>query len=156
MTHRVRGAFARLSALGVASAVVLGCAVTALAAQEATGKIEGTVTDQSGAPIASAQVTLVGTAFGSLTSERGYYFMNNVPAGVYTVRAKFIGYTASEVTGVRVLGGQTLTTNIKLTASAVAIGPVIVEAAANPIVPRDQVTSKTIVTSERSAQPPRR
>jgi hypothetical protein len=147
MTHRVRGAFARLVARGVASAVVLGCAVTALAAQEATGKIEGSVTDQTGAPIASAQVTLVGTAFGSLTSERGYYFMNNVPTGVYTVRAKFIGYTASEVTGVRVLGGQTLTTNIKLTPSAVAIGPVIVEAAANPIVPRDQVTSKSIITN---------
>ena len=147
MTHRVRGALARLFALGVASAVVLGCAVTALAAQEATGKIEGTVTDQTGAPIASAQVTLVGTAFGSLTSERGYYFMNNVPAGVYTVRAKFIGYTATEVPGVRVLGGQTGTTNIKLTASAVAIGPVVVEAALNPIVPRDQVTSKTIVTN---------
>ena len=147
MTHRVRGAFARLFALGVASAVVLGCAVTALAAQEATGKIEGVVTDQSGAPIASAQVTLVGTAFGSLTSDRGYYFMNNVPAGVYTVRAKFIGYTASEVTGVRVLGGQTITTNIKLTPSAVAIGPVLVEAAANPIVPRDQVTSKSIITN---------
>jgi hypothetical protein len=147
MTHRVRGALARLFARGVASAVVLGCAVTALAAQEATGKIEGSVTDQSGAPIASAQVTLVGTAFGALTSDRGYYFLNNVPAGVYTVRAKFIGYTASEVTGVRVLGGQTLTTNIKLTPSAVAIGPVIVEAAVNPIVPRDQVTSKTIITN---------
>jgi outer membrane receptor protein involved in Fe transport len=147
MTHRVRGAFARLFALAVASAVVLGCAVTALAAQEATGKLEGSITDQGGAPIASAQVTLVGTAFGALTSERGYYFMNNVPAGVYTVRAKFIGYTASEMTGVRILGGQTITTNIKLTPSAVAIGPVLVEAAANPIVPRDQVTSKTSMTA---------
>jgi len=46
-----------------------------------------------------------------------------------------------------VLGGQTLTTNIKLTPSAVAIGPVLVEAAANPIVPRDQVTSKTSVSA---------
>jgi Carboxypeptidase regulatory-like domain/TonB dependent receptor-like, beta-barrel/TonB-dependent Receptor Plug Domain len=126
---------------------VFGCAAAALAAQEGTGKIEGSVTDQSGAPIASAQVTLVGTAFGALTSERGYYFMNNVPSGIYTVRAKFIGYTASEVTGVRILGGQTITTNIKLTPSAVAIGPVIVEAAANPIVPRDQVSSKSIITN---------
>jgi hypothetical protein len=147
MTHRVRGAFARLSAIGVALTTVLVCAVSTLAAQEATGKIEGIVTDQSGAPIASAQVTLVGTSLGSLTSERGYYFMNNVPAGVYTVRAKFIGYTVTDKPGVRVRGGQTLTENIKLTASAVAIGPVVVEAAANPIVPRDQVTSKTIITN---------
>ena len=147
MTHRVRGAFGRLCALSAGSALALICAAGPLAAQEATGKLEGTVTDQAGAPIANAQVTLVGTAFGALTSDKGYYFMNNVPAGTYTVRTKFIGYTAAEVPGVRVLGGQTITQNVKLTPSAVAIGPVVVEAAANPIVPRDQVTSKTSVTS---------
>ncbi len=147
MTHRVRGAFGRLCALGVGSALALVCAAGPLAAQEATGKLEGTVTDQAGAPIANAQVTLVGTAFGALTSDKGYYFMNNVPAGTYTVRTKFIGYTAAEVPGVRVFAGQTITQPIKLTPSAVAIGPVVVEAAANPIVPRDQVTSKTSVTS---------
>ncbi len=147
MTHRVRGAFGRLCALSVGSALALVCAAGPLAAQEATGKLEGTVTDQAGAPIANAQVTLVGTAFGALTSDKGYYFMNNVPAGTYTVRTKFIGYTAAEVPRVRVLAGQTVTQNVKLTPSAVAIGPVVVEAAANPIVPRDQVTSKTSVTS---------
>ncbi len=147
MTHRVRGAFGRLFALGIGSAVALLCAVAPLAAQESTGKIEGTVTDQAGAAIANAQVTIVGTAFAALTSDKGYYFMNNVPAGTYTVRGKFIGYTAAEVPGVRILAGQTITQNIKLTPSAVAIGPVVVEAAANPIVPRDQVTSKTAITS---------
>jgi len=131
----------------ISSFLVLCAAVAPLAAQEATGKIEGIVTDQSGAPIANAQVTLVGTAFGALTSDKGYYFMNNVPAGTYTVRAKFIGYTATEVPNTRVLGGQTITRNLKLTPSAVAIGPVVVEAQTNPIVPRDQVTSKTIITS---------
>src|SRR5580765_8532187 len=138
MTCRVRGAL---------WAVALACVAAPLAAQESTGKIEGTVSDQSGAPVANAQVTLAGTAFGALTSDKGYYFMNNVPAGTYTIRAKFIGYTAAEVPGVRILGGQTMTQPIKLTPSAVAIGPVVVEAAANPIVPRDQVTSKTTVTA---------
>ncbi|PYO62148.1 MAG: hypothetical protein DMD28_06475 [Gemmatimonadetes bacterium] len=147
MTHRVRGAFGRLFALGVAWTVALICAVGPLAAQEATGKLEGTVTDQSGAPIANAQVSLVGTAFSAPTSDKGYYFLNNVPAGTYTLRARFIGYTAAEIQGVRVLGGQTITQNVKLTPSAVAIGPVVIEAAANPVVPRDQVTSKTIITN---------
>jgi len=147
MTHRVRGAFGRLFALGIGSAVALVCAVGPLAAQESTGKIGGTVTDQAGAPSANAQVTIVGTAFAALTSDKGYYFMNNVPAGTYTLRGKFIGYTAAEVPGVRILAGQTITQNVKLTPSAVAIGPVVVEAAANPIVPRDQVTSKTSMTS---------
>jgi hypothetical protein len=63
-----------------------------LMAQGTTGKIEGTVRDQAGSPIAGAQVLIVGSAFASSTNEQGYYFLNNVPAGVLTVRAQFIGY----------------------------------------------------------------
>ena len=52
-----------------------------LLAQGSTGKIEGRVRDQAGAPIANAQVFVVGTAFNALTNPQGYYFINNVPAG---------------------------------------------------------------------------
>src|SRR2546430_9818115 len=148
MTHRVRAAFGRLLGSGLAAALALLVAASSLAAQATTGKIEGTVTDQQGAPIANVQVTVVGTAFGALTSDKGYYFINTVPVGPYTVRAGFIGYPPAEVPSVRVQSGQTITTNIKLTPSAVAIGPVTVEAAAQPLVPRDQVTSKTIVSGQ--------
>src|SRR5881227_2785487 len=154
MTHRVRQAFGRLLGSGLAAAVALLVAASSLAAQQATGKLEGSVTDQQGAAIANAQVTIVGTAFGALTDAKGYYFMNNVPVGTYTVRARFIGYTPAEVPSVRVLGGFTVTTNIKLTPSAVAIGPVTVEAAAQPLVPRDKVTSGSTVAGELVAHLP--
>src|SRR5439155_1710031 len=129
MTHRVRAAFGRLLGLGLAAALALLVAASSLVAQGTTGKIEGTVTDQQGAAIANAQVTVVGTAFGALTSDKGYYFINNVPVGTYTVRARFFGYTPAEVPSVRVQGGQTNTTNITLTPSAVATRPVTVEVA---------------------------
>src|SRR5439155_642330 len=145
MTHRVRAAFGRLFGSGLVAALALLVAASSLAAQATTGKVEGTVTDQQGAPITNAQVSIVGTSFGSLTDNKGYYFFNNVPVGTYTLRARFIGYTPAEVHGVRVLGGYTLTQNFKLSQSAVAVGPVTVEVAANPIVPRDQVTSSSIV-----------
>src|SRR3989441_260510 len=154
MTHRVRNAFGRFLALGYASAVALLVAASSLAAQQTSGKIEGTVTDQQGGPIANAQVSIVGTSFGALTNDKGYYFFNNVPLGTYTVRGRFIGFTAAEVPGVRVQGGFTQTVNIKLTPSAVAIGPVVVEAAANPIVPRDKVTSGSTVSGDLVAHLP--
>src|SRR5436309_15179070 len=154
MTHRVRGAFGRFLALGYASAVALLIAASSLAAQQTTGKIEGSVTDQQGGPVASAQVTIVGTSFGALTHDKGYYFIQTVPVGTYTVRARFIGDTAAEVPGVRVQGGFTQTVNIKLTPSPVAIGPVTVEAAANPIVPRDKVTSGSTVAGDLVAHLP--
>ncbi|HYT84639.1 MAG TPA: TonB-dependent receptor, partial [Gemmatimonadales bacterium] len=135
-------------------ALTLLVLASSLAAQQTAGKIEGTVTDDKGAPVASAQVTIVGTSFGALTDNKGYYFINNVPVGTYTVRTKFIGYTAAEVPGVRVQGGFTLTVNVKLIPSAVAIGPVTVEAAANPIVPRDKVTSGSTVGGDLVASLP--
>ena len=154
MTHRVRNAFGRFLALGYASAMALLVAASSLAAQQTSGKIEGTVTDQQGGPIANAQVSIVGTSFGALTNDKGYYFINNVPIGTYTVRGRFIGFTAAEVPGVRVQGGFTQTVNIKLTPSAIAIGPVTVEAAANPIVPRDKVTSGSTVAGDLVAHLP--
>jgi len=35
-------------------------------------------------------------------TEKGYYFVNNVPVGTYTLRAQFIGFAPSEVRNVRV------------------------------------------------------
>ena len=147
MTHRVRSAFGRFcpSFVAVGIAALLALAPPPLAAQQTTGKVEGTVTDQAGVPIANAQVFIAGTSFGTVTDAKGYYFLNNVPVGTYTIRSQFIGYAPTEVRDARVLGGQTLTFNIKMSSSAVQVTGITVTAAANPIVPRDQVTSKSIV-----------
>jgi len=128
--------------------LAFGLAPGLLAAQGTVGKIEGTVRDQAGAPIAGAQVLIVGSAFASATNERGYYFINNVPAGTMTVRAQFIGYAPSEVHNVRVFAGQTFTVNIQLEQRAIEVGAITVTANQNAIVPRDQVTSKPIVSGE--------
>jgi hypothetical protein len=144
MTHRVRSAFGRFLALCAVLAVATSF-VAPLAAQQVTGKIEGTVTDQAGVPLANAQVLIAGTSFGATTNDKGYYFINNVPVGAYTLRAQFIGYAYMEISNVRVFSGQTGTQNFKLTPSAIQVGGVTVEAV-NPLVPRDQVTSKTLVS----------
>jgi len=140
----VRSAFGRFFARGAAVVALLTLAGT-LASQEVAGKLEGTVSDQAGVALANAQVLIVGTSYGAITNDRGYYFINNVPVGTYTVRAQFIGYAPSEVRGVRVQGGQTMTVDITLQTSAVEVTGVTVTAAVNPIVPRDQVSSKTIL-----------
>jgi hypothetical protein len=149
MTHRVRSAFGRFLALSVGFVITLVIATSPLVAQQTTGKIEGTVSDQAGVPIASAQVFVVGTSFGAISNDKGYYFINNVPVGTYTLRGQFIGYAPAEVRGARVQGGQTITVDVKMQSSAVVLTGVTVTAAANPLVPRDQVTSKFIVAGDR-------
>ena len=119
-----------------------------LAAQE-TGKIQGRITDAaSGAPVAGAQVVVVGTRLGNISNADGFYFINNVPAGVQDIQAQYIGYQTVNVRQQRVLAGQTLTQNFQLAQTAVEIAALEVIGETRPLVPRDQVASKNIVTGE--------
>lgn len=152
MTENRRIAFGRFAKVLVAVAL-LAFGATELGAQGTTGKIQGTVIDPTGQPVANAQVFILGTAFAALTNDEGSYFFNNVPAGTYDLRAQFIGYQPAEVRGIRVLTEQTLTVNFGLS-GAVALEAITITAAETPIVPRDQVTSKSIVTGETIDQLP--
>jgi outer membrane receptor for ferrienterochelin and colicin len=141
-------AFARAARRFALAAVVLGFGAGSLLAQGTTGKIEGRVRDQAGAPIANAQVFIVGTAFNALTNPQGYYFINNVPAGTYSVRAAFIGYKSTQVDGVKPLAGQTSTVDIQLEQTAIQIQDITVVTQTQPLVPRDEVTSKQRLDGE--------
>ncbi|HJR16477.1 MAG TPA: von Willebrand factor type A domain-containing protein, partial [Gemmatimonadales bacterium] len=78
-----------------------------------TGRIEGHVRDQRGAPIAHAQIFIVGTALSALADTAGAYTLPAVPKGRVTVRAAFIGYKSGEAT-VTVRAGKTTTQDFKL------------------------------------------
>ncbi|MGH7536672.1 MAG: hypothetical protein ACREMG_13990, partial [Gemmatimonadales bacterium] len=64
-------AFTRAARFTVLVAAAIGAGTDGLLAQAASGKIEGRVRDQAGAPIATAQVFIVGTAFNALTNPQG-------------------------------------------------------------------------------------
>ncbi|HWB36527.1 MAG TPA: TonB-dependent receptor [Rugosimonospora sp.] len=141
--------FARTASL---AAVALGFGAGTLAAQ-ASGKIDGRVRDQAGAPIANAQVFIVGTAFSALTNPQGYYFINNVPVGTIDVRAAFVGYRPVRISGVLIRGGQTTTQDFTLEMAVTQVADIEVKAE-QPLVPRDQVTSKPIVSGDLADQLP--
>ncbi|MBA3319201.1 MAG: TonB-dependent receptor [Gemmatimonadales bacterium] len=123
-------------------------AATTLHAQGATGKLEGRITDTSGAGLADAQVHLTGTAFGALTDPRGHYFINNVPAGAYGVRAAYIGFRPIEIQGLRLLADHTITQDFTLEPTPLQLREIAVVAAENVLVPRDEVTSKQRLSGE--------
>src|SRR6185295_2735622 len=67
----------------MASLLGLALCVTAPrgAAAQSTGKLEGRIRDQAGAPVAGAQIRVEGSAYGAVADSRGYYFINGLPAG---------------------------------------------------------------------------
>ena len=148
MKHCRVSAFARVARVIAYAAVALGLGAGSLLAQGTTGKLEGRVRDQAGAPIANAQVYVVGTAFNALTNPQGYYFINNIPAGSVAVRAAFIGYKSTQVEGVKILAGQTITVDVQLEQTAVEIQEITVVTNAQPLVPRDEVTTKQRVDGQ--------
>jgi TonB-dependent starch-binding outer membrane protein SusC len=110
-------------------------------AQAQQGVVAGQVVDgRTGAPIASAQVSVVGTQIGTLTDREGNFRIANVPAGAQQVRATFIGYRTSTL-DVQVIVGQTATVNFQLSESAVALDELIVTGTAGRQERRAQAAS---------------
>ncbi|MFN8650789.1 MAG: TonB-dependent receptor [Gemmatimonadales bacterium] len=134
----------RRHTLAALSFLALGAGT--LAAQT-TGKLEGRIRDQAGAPVIGAQVRIPGTAFGAVADQRGYYFINNIPASVISVQAAFVGYRPVQVNGLRILAGQTITQDFSLEQQPVDIG-VLEVTAENPLVPRDAVATKQVISGE--------
>ncbi len=119
-----------------------------------TGRIAGHVRDASGTALPNAQVLVVGTAFGAVSDSSGAYLIGSVPPGTYTVRAQLIGYSPTEVRGIRVVAGQTTTIDVTMQASAVVIDGITVSEAENGKVARDQVSSQVTIRGRLAAAAP--
>jgi Ca-activated chloride channel family protein len=102
-------------------------------ATAAGGRITGHVRDSAGAPIANAQVSVVGTSLRTATDSSGAYVFESVPAGTYALRAQFIGYTPAVVTGVHVLDRRTAAVELRLQASATTLSAIAVNGVADAV-----------------------
>ncbi|HEU4761198.1 MAG TPA: carboxypeptidase-like regulatory domain-containing protein, partial [Gemmatimonadales bacterium] len=75
------------------------------------GIVTGAVTDDTGAPIANASVTILGTAYTALTDPKGQYIIRGVTPGTYDIRSAFIGYRAVRQRGIVIRDGDTTRVN---------------------------------------------
>jgi Ca-activated chloride channel homolog len=83
-------------------------------APRAKGRIEGTVRDSIGAPVAGAQVAVIGRPWSTLSDSTGHYRFADLPAGRYAVRATATGYGSREVPDVAVEAGRTTRLDLTL------------------------------------------
>jgi TonB-linked SusC/RagA family outer membrane protein len=91
---------------------------------QALGRIQGTVTSETGQPVAGVNVLIQGTGLGILTGTDGRYAIADVPAGSHEVRASLIGYgdVRRQVT---VASGQTVTADFRLETRAVQLEGIV-------------------------------
>lgn len=117
----------RLSRLCTALTVALALP-TALVAQQTTGTLAGTITDDAGGtPLAGAQVFLPATRQGAIADEQGHYSIANIKPGQIQVRIRMLGYAQLERT-VTITAGQTSTLDAALNRTAVVLDATVVTA----------------------------
>jgi hypothetical protein len=101
----------------------MATAMTAARAQETTGSISGTITDNSGAAIKGATVVLTNTDRGQdvrtlTTNSAGFYTATSLPLGTYTVKVSDGGFKNEVVTGLVLHVNDALTVNRSLVAGS--------------------------------------
>lgn len=111
----------------VAPPIIAVAAPFPLHGQQASGRLTGVVTDDQQAPVAGAQITLVGTALTTVSEFDGRYRLGNVPAGSYDMRVQRIGQQP-KVVNIVVRSGEETVANVSLASSAVSIGSVVISA----------------------------
>src|SRR5215813_7474388 len=98
-------------------------AVTMFAQTAGSGTIIGTVTDQSGAVVPDATVTITdkatNTATRTTTNSAGHYVFANVNPGTYDIKITKQGFQTALVQGQGVQVGKSLTEDVRLTVGAV-------------------------------------
>ncbi|MEA2063773.1 MAG: carboxypeptidase-like regulatory domain-containing protein, partial [Gemmatimonadota bacterium] len=114
-----------------------------------TGKIEGYVRDeQTGAPLAGAQISVEGTRLGNVANEDGYYFILNVPPGNQAFRASFTGYQVLTVKDVLIHAGHTATLNFILSSHVIELEGIVIQSQEEQLLVRDNTMSKQRQTGD--------
>ncbi|MFQ5527452.1 MAG: von Willebrand factor type A domain-containing protein [Thermoanaerobaculia bacterium] len=97
---------------GLLVALVLALAAAALlgsrtpAGTDGGGSIRGRVTDAAtGSPVASAEVSVRGTSFSTVSDRSGRFRLDGVPSGIWTVTCRATGYAFARRAGVEVVAG---------------------------------------------------
>ena len=120
------------------------------------GKINGKITDrETGAPLAGANVVIVGTTYGAVSDTNGDYLILSVPVGVHSLKANFIGYREVVTKNVRVNIDLTRTVNFELPSEAIEESGVEIEFE-QPLIQNNTTNSVSIITSEEILNKPLR
>jgi hypothetical protein len=134
-------------------ALVLACglATPAMAQTDVTtSRISGVVEDADGAPLPGVTVTATNTETGlvqtTVTDEKGFYRVLNLPTGTYMIEAALDGFATAMAESVRLLLGSTPSINFNLQSASVSDTITVTSEA--PIVEATNTSASTTIQEE--------
>jgi hypothetical protein len=112
----------------------LGCLLLLTAAafaQDANGRISGTITDNSGGVVPKAQITVTNQnsklTWKSTSDEKGFYIVTNLPVGIYNVEAAAPGFKESIQNGYDLPDSGHVTADFKMEVGLVSQSVTVTE-----------------------------
>jgi hypothetical protein len=143
----------------VAAALLISSANSVLAQGVTTGAVSGTVTNDQGQAVESAQIEIVNRATGarSATISRGdgrYYIQGLEVGGPYSVTVRRIGFTPHDTTGVYVGLGQNARVDMVMRAQATQLAGVEVLGASSAVISSSHKGIATTITDSVIARYP--
>jgi len=113
------------------------------------GTIRGLITDkETGEPLIGVNIVVKGTYYGSTTDADGFYIIDNVDPGEYTLEISYIGYKIIQKTGVKIKSGQTITLNFEMEPTSLALGQEITVLGEKPLMDIEQTSTIRSMSSD--------
>ena len=113
------------------------------------GNITGKVIDASTKDALSfANVVVMGTNYGAMSMDDGSFFIKNVPEGVYSIKASYMGYETVQQDSVRVKAYATAQVDFKLLKTVLKSTEEVLITARRPMVEVDVPTTVRTVSEE--------
>lgn len=117
-----------------------------------TGKIAGFLKDKDNKEfLVGVNVEIPEINMGAASDVDGFYFINNVPPGVYTVRISYLGYKTVEVENVSVTVDHTTEIDFDLEATTIEFDEVITVVAERPLIQKDATSKRAVVDGNQIA-----
>ena len=140
--------------------LILGVGIstsTLLAQGTDLGTIRGTVTDQSGALLPGALVTITDTATGktlqATTNQHGDFVVSALPGGRYTAKVTATGFSVSVINGIVLAGSDSVSVNASMHPATTS--SVVVSASDAPIINTENQTLSQTISSKAIIDLPR-
>ncbi len=126
-----------------------------------SGTLKGKILDKdnNNEPIPFANISILQNGkviTGGMTDFDGKYTIKPIPAGVYDVKASYVGYQAKMIKGLRITAGKITFQDFKLSAASEILKEVEVVDYKVPLISKDQTESGGTVTSEEISKMPGR
>ncbi len=125
-----------------------------------SGSLKGKILDkENGEPIPFANISLLQSGkvvTGGMTDFDGKFNIKPIAAGVYDVKATYVGYKSLQISGLRVTAGKITFQDFKLASSAEILEEVEVVSYKVPLISKDQTSSGGTVTADEIAKMPGR